>query len=50
MSVLTFQIKKLKASWILNLLRQIIAALRDTEHSEVITIRRGILLNKMVRA
>ena len=42
--------KSLKAAWILNLLRHIIAASRDTEHSAVATICRGILMNKMVRA
>ena len=41
--------KSLKAAWILNLLRQIIVASRETEHSEVATICRDILLNKMVR-
>ena len=41
---------KAASQWILNLLRQIIAASTDTEHSIVATIDRGILLNKMVRA
>ena len=48
---MSFQIKKsLKAAWILNLLRQIIADSRDTEHSVVATICWGIFLNKMVKS
>ena len=47
---LSSRLKSLKAAWILNLIRQIIAASRDTEHWVVATIYRGILLNKTIRA
>ena len=43
---LSSRLKSLKGAWILNLLRQIITASRDTEHSVVRTICLGILLDK----